>query len=672
MTRALGWVQDGSDISKLKNIVQIFVPDSHIHKDLVEDKLAKMAEDANVEKMKAQLTEEPIKIDFNLLKGRGYYPSKGETRSTAPCSGIAQAVLPSQKGKYYQSDWAANSFILWAIAIGFLDYDRDTDKCSLSELGKKYAECSGKEEERTLLIRAHLSYPPVCRILKLLSEKPTEYYTKFEIGSQFGFTGENGFTCFNQRFILDGLRHCKTPAEVNKSKSNTEGTSDKYVRTIISWLKQLKLVEQGNKEVTEKFGDDAYSYNLIGYRLTYEGQKAINYVDGRSIHSKIPKIVYNEMLATKASDANYLRYRRALLIDYLDKGFKSIDSCVKYLKKNGLDEVGDTIMDDIRGFKNLGLNVIAKRDGNYRIADEITHLVIPQANSVTNNKSYVETWKDALRPYLKVLDHKYLSLIDMGFNIERGADRNYELMTADLLTTELEFSGARLGDANRPDVCVYYKTDGIIIDNKAYQGGFSLQKPMADEMIRYIDENKRRSKTLNKNEWWTVFGKDVNHYNYAFISSSFVGGFRDRLSYIWGRTGVKGAAINSVNLIYIAELLKSKQLSYESMISKLDCNDQILMFEPNIAKGEPTAKLFHIEDDQEIFKLVQDMRSQHASPEKIQAAIEDQYGDRYGGMSPREWNDLITYYLKPTVNITWDQNHNSIRGMAADQRDNSK
>ena len=68
MTRALGWVQDGSDISKLKNIVQIFVPDSHIHKDLVEDKLAKMAEDANVEKMKAQLTEEPIKIDFNLLK----------------------------------------------------------------------------------------------------------------------------------------------------------------------------------------------------------------------------------------------------------------------------------------------------------------------------------------------------------------------------------------------------------------------------------------------------------------------------------------------------------------------------------------------------------------------------------------------------------------------------
>lgn len=578
MGRALGWVQDGSDMNKLNNIVQIFVPNSAWHKRLVEEVVPNFKAGIDKDGMLKQLASRPVTIDFKLLVGRG--PLKGESRGNASCSGIAQAVLPSQNGRPYQSDWATKSFLLWAIAIGFLNYDREKDSCTLSAIGMEYAMSNGQTKSE-ILIKAHLSYPPVCRILNLLNTKPDTFFTKFEIGGQFGFVGENGFTCYSQRFILDGLRHCTSKKEENTFKANTEGTSDKYVRTIISWMKQLELVEQGDKTVTEKFEGEDFSYTLIGYRLTYKGKKALNMANGKSKHEKVPKIVYNEMLATKASDADYLRQRRALLIDYLSKGNKSLRSCVNFLKKYGLEESEDTIKDDIRGFYNLGLNVIKSNVGDYRIADTILHLDVSEASRVTNKKSNIELVKDALRPYLKTIDHKYLSLIDLGFNTERGADRNYELMTADLLTSELDFQGTRLGDANRPDVCVYYKTNGVIIDNKAYQDGFSLQKPMADEMIRYIEENKMRSAELNKNEWWKVFSKEVNHFNFAFVSSNFVGGFKDRLSYIYGRTKVKGAAINSVNLIYIAELLKSNQATYENMIDKLNCNDQIELFQPD-------------------------------------------------------------------------------------------
>lgn len=150
-------------------------------------------------------------------------------------------------------------------------------------------------------------------------------------------------------------------------------------------------------------------------------------------------------------------------------------------------------------------------------------------------------------------------------------------MTADLLTTELNFKGGRLGDTRKPDVCVYYDNNGIIIDNKAYQDGFSLPISQADEMSRYIEENKERSITRNPNQWWMIFDSKVNHFNFAFVSGSFTGAYKEKLDNIYQRTGIHGAAINSVNLLYLAELIKSDKLSYGDAIKEFDCNDQIVL-----------------------------------------------------------------------------------------------
>ena len=62
------------------------------------------------------------------------------------------------------------------------------------------------------------------------------------------------------------------------------------------------------------------------------------------------------------------------------------------------------------------------------------------------------------------MDHKYLVLVDLAYSDastkgKKNADaREFEIQTAELFTRELNFSGMRLGDANRPDVIISYET----------------------------------------------------------------------------------------------------------------------------------------------------------------------------------------------------------------------
>ena len=117
----------------------------------------------------------------------------------------------------------------------------------------------------------------------------------------------------------------------------------------------------------------------------------------------------------------------------------------------------------------------------------------------------------------------------------------------------------------------------MIIDNKAYGKGYSLPIKQADEMLRYIEENQKRDKSLNPNEWWKIFDDVVDTYNFAFVSGEFTRGFKDRLDNISRRSGICGAAINSVNLLLLAEELKSGKLSYSEAFSKFECNDEIVI-----------------------------------------------------------------------------------------------
>lgn len=565
--RTFGWVQEAYVINNLKKVVQLFLLDSPVNKLLREDKIPRLVSDKDGrEEFVNELSQEYMKIPYTHLKGKGV--PKGYTRSNSPCTGIVQAVLPGQR-KEYQSDWPADSFLRWGISIGFIDYNADVDSCSLSELGIRYAKSAdGTEEEYNILTEAFLSYPPICRVLLLLEQNG--HLTKFEIGEKLGFIGEAGFTSIPQNLILQGLSQCKDAKERNKILSDTEGTSDKYARTICSWLKQMGWIVQETKTVSAKFNNMDYIDNIPqAYSLTLNGRKVIKHIKGISKFQKIPKRVMWDMLATKVVDREYIRNRRSFLIQALSTNYKTIEDLVDYLQGKGLKESFETIEDDIKSFEQIGLSVV-KVKNTFKITDEIVGLKIPNKKL---SKSSHAILKDEIRKQLKTVDHKYLILIDLGFDSD--SNRDYEIQTAELLTNELLFKGARLGDSRKPDVCVYYKENGLIIDNKAYSKGYSLPISQADEMVRYIEENKEREAKINPNQWWEIFDESVSEFNFGFVSGEFVGGFRDRLQNINKRTGLFGAAINSVNLLLLAEELKSGRMDYGQCFELFKQNDEI-------------------------------------------------------------------------------------------------
>lgn len=567
--RTFGWVQEAYKISSLKRVIKLFLLNSDVNNELRTDKIPRLISDEyGRDDFIRELSEEKMNIPYQHLKGKG--TPQGYTRSDAPCSGIVQAVLTGQR-KEYQSDWPADSFLRWGVSVGFLEYDRQLDECSLSELGNRYANTEdGSDEEEDILKEAFLSYPPICRVLLLLESN--EPMTKFEIGEKLGFIGEAGFTSIPQRLILQGLSEVNDPKERNKLLSDTEGTSDKYARTICSWLKQLGWVMQVDKTVTAIIGNKEYTDTIAqAYQITLKGLKIIKHIKGTSKFIKISKRVMWDMLATKAIDRDYLRNRRTHLLNALQSDFRSLAYLQKYLEAKGISETESTISDDISSFENIGLSVAIKKN-QYKVTDNIVGLSIP--TEIQNiAKSDFAILKDNIRKKLQYVNHKYLLLIDLGFDSD--ANRDYEIQTAELLTMELDFKGARLGDTRKPDVCVFYGKNGLIIDNKAYSKGYSLPMSQADEMVRYIEENKARQSSINPNQWWKIFEDSVSDFNYVFISGEFTGGFKDRLNNICERTGVKGATINTINLLLLAEELKSGRMSYPMFFSYFKSNDEV-------------------------------------------------------------------------------------------------
>lgn len=428
--RTFGWVQEAYTISNLKNVVSVFVPCSPINCLLKEDKIPRLISKENgAEEMIRFLNDTPICVPYTLLKGKG--TPKGYTRSNAPCSGIIQAALKGQR-KEYQSDWPADSFLRWTISIGMLNYNCEDDTCSITELGYSYATSKdGSDQEYEILTQAFLSYPPVCRILNLLGNG--QIMTKFEMGSQLGFVGEAGFTSIPQNLILQGLREAATSEERNKLLSDTEGTSDKYVRTICAWLKGMGWVNQVSKTVLANGSE--YSDTITqAYQLTLKGKKITKHTTGASKYKRIDKRVLWDMLATKSSDRNYLRNRRTYVIQYLSSSYRTLDEIKAHLATNGLEEDIETISDDIQGLVNIGLNV-SKNGNKYKIMDNVIDLKIPCNDRIAAEKSDLTALKDAVRKQLLHINHKYLVLIDLGF--DGNADRDYEIETADLLTSEL-------------------------------------------------------------------------------------------------------------------------------------------------------------------------------------------------------------------------------------------
>lgn len=534
----------------------------------------------------------PHDISYNILKGHGL--AKGQRRADAICTGLIQATLEGQGKKSltmldntidtipkpYSDDWTTDGFIRWAISTGLIKYDYDSDSCNITELGTdlvRAIDSGNRAAEKEYLTDALLQYPLCTRILDLLSDD--NYYTKFELGSQIGFENELGFTSVSQdRYIID-YNEQETDDDKKKIRSNTEGDSDKYVRTICNWLTKMNWIETGKKIIRTSYrGNNYVIENQQAYRITNLGHRILTLSNGNSSHARIPKIIFNEMLATKTPDAAYLRKRRAVIINALTTkgGYKSLDSIRKSLAAYGLSGESDTaICDDIDGLKRIGMTILENSEHQYKSPDTILELRDPVNEE--NGNADISEMKDRTKSNLKMLDHKYLILFDYAYSdkARKGADaRNFEILTADLFS-DLGFESQRLGDSNKPDVIISYNKDGTIIDNKSYCNGFSVDKHCSDEIRRYIDENAHRTPSVPINEWWKNFNPAATDFTYLFVTSYLKGNFQNNLRELSSLSGISGGAIGTENLLYIADDIKTGVMKRETFFSLMN-NDEIV------------------------------------------------------------------------------------------------
>lgn len=586
--RTFGWIQNPSSTDTLRDILGLFVPGSEFHTYMVNERLPLLASAGlfktpglYMEFQKILRANKPIA--FDVLKGQG---AGGESRAKAKCSGLAQAAVTGQQFKEYivdgrkirikkpyTDDWSADGFLRWAVSLGFLDYNYADDTCSITESGVALVMAKTTKEKNSILGQAYLSYPPVCRVLGLLASKG--HMTKFEIGSQLGFTDEAGFTSFPQNIWVQAYEESTDDEEKKTLRSDTEGSSDKYARMICGWLEAIGWVNKRPKTVRETFGSKTYTC-VIASAFEITGIGIINYNKalGKSKSPRIPKFVYREMLASKASDANYLRMRRSLILEYLSNHApRSVDEIKAFLDSKNIEEKWATIKDDMSGLINIGMDI--EYDGeHYKLNDKIEKL-IPYQEKIAKDITDAVVVKDRARLRLQHIDHKYLTLIDYAFS---GKDKctDFEVYTIDLLVNELAFNGIHLGGTRKPDGIFYHDNKGVIIDNKAYSKGFTITRGMADEMTRYVQENNDRNPERNPNQWWLNFGDNVNHFNFVFISSLFKGEIEHMLNNIKQSTGVEGCVLTAENLLYYADAIKGGDMQKSVFMSQFGAGQEIV------------------------------------------------------------------------------------------------
>lgn len=590
--RTFGWVQDPGRFDSLRRVTRIFVPESNVHNTLIQQDIPHLVTDPETRaRLLSALAARPLRLSYTDLAGRAL----GGPRALDPCNGIVQAALKGQR-RDFLSDWAAENFVRWAHALGFLEYARDADTFGLTEAGAAYSrEDASDADARKALGLALLTYPPAVHILRLLKEGG--HLTKFEIGRQLGFVGEGGFTSLHQDMVV---RELYLEGDARKRRGlmrELEGSSDKYARTVAGWLDKMGWVRRRPKTVMAQ-GEELCAMQLPhAWTITPNGLSALRKADGAARHGRAPRRVCFEMLATKAPSRDYLRARRAALIQTLSGRYRHMAALSRLMAAAGFPVGQGTLEADLDGLRNLGLRVIRDARGAWTLKDEVTGLHPPRFQVAESLPGDLTRRKEEIRAYLRHVPHEYLALMDLG--LDGSQNRVFEFQTMALLEL-MGFSGRHLGGSNRPDGAFFtHGLDcnyGLIVDAKAYSGGFSCAASARDEMKRYVDENRDRP-ALHPTAWWFVFPPQLRaprDFRFLFVSGALTGKFREQLERLSAGPGATpGAAITAEDLLLLAEAILSRRLGLEEVGAVFASRDAVrippsLLPDPN-AVHEPSS-----------------------------------------------------------------------------------
>ena len=578
-TRTFGWIQDSGKIENLRKTVEIFDHQSPTYRILMDQRIPELVKEPDRrDRFLTQLSLTPLKLKYRDLVGND---------SKEMCTGILQAALKGQRREFIRN-WPADNFLRWAHALGFIEYESSEDDFSITEFGLQYARTKPENTdnsglftqpnqqdtglgEKEILSQAFLSYPPVMRVLDLLADG--SHLTKFEIGKQLGFVGEDGFTSLPQDILVMELAQTAAPKDRREMLANWDGTSDKYARMIAGWLEYIGWVKKEEKLIEVALGNQVYEYGIPqSYRITADGLKARRRGRGINIQKRIPKNVFWEMLATKGKSRDYKRTRRAIILQEIAKKSCSLQALQQLLADEGFSESEATIVNDLKGFEQMGLNV-QQEQSVYFLQDTIQNLTIPSLPTKETVKDDIQKLMDECREHLEHVSHDYLVLIELSFS---GKDSKiFEMQTVDLLVKEYGFNGLHLGGANQPDGLIFThklpEDYGVIIDTKAYKDSFNIPASERNKMIQYVNENIQRD-APHPMKWWRDFPTDLGVFKFLFVSGKFGGKYEDQLRRIAISTqNTPGAAITSYNLLLLAEEIAKKKLNLQNVGEKFGC-----------------------------------------------------------------------------------------------------
>ncbi|PAF53677.1 hypothetical protein BKH42_04990 [Helicobacter sp. 13S00482-2] len=412
--------------------------------------------------------------------------------------------------------WANETYLRLCEALNFVQYDREYDDFVVTDLGRELSQ-SGKDNEKSILTEALLSYPPACRVLQLLRDSP-EPLTKFEIAQKLGFVGESGFLTIGLNNYIKMYHNSK---DKNKIKSNKESTLDKYARMIANYLIELGLVQKATKNLKYD-GFEAQTPHT--YQITERGIQAYTKTLGKSTSKKIYKNVSYEMLASRSQIGNkILRMRRALILDILNQKKNQLLSYEKineYLLKNNSNISRADFISDIAKLQNLGL--LIEIIGDYIVLKENINLNIPIfymqdeiiKKEIKNNINYVID-------NTKNLDQNLIEkIIEQSFSGQKYC-KEFEDSIFELYNKVIGFEGIKLGGVgNRePDSLMWYRASidddsyGLIVDAKAYSKGFRINTNSSRQMNDYIYTFANKLQDEYK----------INRSYYHWVSSKYVG-----------------------------------------------------------------------------------------------------------------------------------------------------
>ena len=457
--------------------------------------------------------------------------------------------------------WDARCRIKAIHATGLVQINRAIKGYELTDLGRELKKCPIadeykrgirvlSDEEKAVFRRGLLTNPPVVRVLTLLNEDMRgagHGLSKYDIGVQLGFAGDIGFTHHDPNWV----------ARNNYSFNDKEGDADKWARTILSWLSQVDwVIREGHQRIEGKRLSTFRAFPVVENVLRYDAGRITRNVPIEMLcsdHHPYPKLIQKRRSIILRELANNSQVTVAGLIDALSNEEVETTETVVQFELVLLCQAGFMILED-GGYYGLQDRIIVDapaiedveepdnvtealiEENVVRYQDTIPGRVVDGLIRYGYNGSMNNEFEEKVGEYFKFL----------GYNVDQqGQGRG---RVADVI-------------AKYVDDQVYARSYGIIIDAKATSRTYGFSASDKRKMKEYINKHGRE-----------LAQEAITHHAFSFISSRFVQDVEPHLQEVARDTHVNGVAINVLTLLALGDRIRSGQLQINGLYNSYITN----------------------------------------------------------------------------------------------------